>query len=103
MVDAREEITSAYDSLVVLDGSTQWPVGCSSSKLPSTRSTYAFSRVYPAVGQPWVGQLWPSDWLPDAHPRGKLAGAARLLRAAKDVEILVLRHEVAALCRFDPH
>jgi hypothetical protein len=37
--------------------------------------------------------------VPDARPRVELAGAARPVRGAKDVEILVVRHEVAVLRR----
>src|SRR5918995_5112119 len=43
--------------------------------------------------------LWLRTRLPDARPGAELAGAAHQLRAAKDVEILVLRHEVTALRR----
>jgi hypothetical protein len=37
--------------------------------------------------------------LPDARSRAELAGAGRPLRRGQDVEILVLRHEVAVLRR----
>jgi hypothetical protein len=59
-------------------------------------------RRQPASQSPQAAQQdrspWPFDSRTDPRPRAVLAGAARpIRRSAKDVEILLLRHEVAVL------
>jgi hypothetical protein len=48
-----------------------------------------------------IGRV-PSSPLPDLRPALQLAGSARPVKASKDIELLVLRQEIAVLRRTHP-